>query len=407
MKNSSIIFFIKRSKLSIFFGALICTIVSSCSSPNPVTIISVSETKGLDRETEYVSAQIPLEFLQKDSEILIASDVQSGMSIPVQILDTIQNQGKSVLGILFPVAVKAYEMRKFQLQSTDKTHAGVPSKIQFSKDGMSIENKTYKVFFSIDEDKRGGQINGIVLKDFNDKLLKRGHISMHWAPNFSKSSSESYFNFEDLSSSSRNDITRGMYQIVKNRSGVTDSVPEIDLKGKYTFYSGLPYFNFESTIEMNDDVELDLLRNDEMTMDSLFTHVVYQKKEGDIEHLKLYDEELEVLEESPIPDDAVFVAFYHNEKKYGFGSIRIEYDNLNVDGNLSPTYKPYTKISKSRGNGRYWNRVLSDTIQSLPKGSRYNEKNAYLIFHADEEMPEKEILYFRERLMNPLVVKVN
>ncbi len=400
-------FFIKRSNLNIFFGALIFTIISCCSSPNHVTIISVSETRGLDRETEYISAQIPLEFLQKDSEILIATDVQIGKSIPVQILDTIQNQGKSTLKILFPVAVKAYEIRNFQLQTTNKIHTDILSKIQFSKDGMFIENNTYKAFFSIDEDDRGGQINGIVLKDFNDKLLKRSHISMHWAPNFSKSNSEGYFNFEDLSSSSQNDIAIGMYQIIKTRSGATDSVPEIDLKGKYTFYSGLPFFDFESTIEMNEDVELDLLRNDEMTMDSLFTHVVYQKKDGDIEHLKLYDEELEVLEESPIPDDAVFVAFYHNEKKYGFGSIRIEYDNLNVDGNLSPTYKPYTKISKSSGNGRYWNRVLTDTIQSLPNGSRYNEKNSYLIFHADEEMPEKEILYFRERLMNPLVVKVN
>ncbi len=400
-------FSIKRSKLNIFFGVLIFTIVSSCSSPNPVTIISVSETRGLDRETEYVSAQIPLEFLQKDSEILIATDVQSGKSIPVQILDTIQNQSKSALKILFPVVVKAYEMRNFQLQSTDKIHADIPSKIQFSKDGMSIENKTYKAFFSIDQDERGGQINGIVLKDFNDKLLKRGHISMHWAPNFSKSSSEIYFNFEDLSSSSRNDITRGIYRIVKNRSGTTDSVPEIDLKGKYTFYSELPYFDFESTMEMNQDVELDLLRNDEMTLDSLFTHVVYQNKEGDIEHLRLYEEELEVLEKSPIPDDAVFVAFYHTKKKYGFGSIRIEYDNLNVDGNLSPTLKPYTKISKSMGNGRYWNRILSDSTQLVPKGSRYKEKNAYLIFKVDEEMPEKEILYYKERLISPLVIKVN
>ncbi len=397
---------LNANSLMIFTIMVLSIMVSACTQKKSLATIQIEEQNGLDRKLAYVSVEIPLINSLKNTEMLMVSDSESGTSIPVQVVDTIQNQGISKLTLLFPVAIKANTIKTFQLMITDKKNQITASDIQLSKDALSVENKTYKAFFSSEYDKRGGQINGIILKDFNNQLLKRGHISMHWAPNFSKSISDSYFNFEHLSSSSQNDIRNGRYQIVKTRSGTTDSVPEIDLKGQYTFYGRLPYFDFESTMLMKRDVVLNLLRNDEMTMDSLFTHVVYQNKDGKTFRLKLYDQELDVLEENPIPDDAAFVAFYHRDKEYGLGSIRLEYDNTNESGNPSPTHHPYTKISKSSGNGRYWNRILTDTIQKFPKGSRYREKNAYLIFRVGNEIPENEVLYYQERLLRPLHISL-
>jgi len=397
---------LNANSLMIFTLIALSIMVSACTQEKSLATIQIEEQNGLDRILTYVSVEIPLINSLKNSEMLMVIDSESGTSIPVQVVDTIQDQGTSKLTILFPIAIKANTTRTFQLMITDKMNHITASDIELSKDALSVENKTYKAFFSSEYDERGGQINGILLKDFDNQLLKRGHISMHWAPNFSKSISDSYFNFEHLSSSSLNDIRNGRYQIVKIRSGTTDSVPEIDLKGKYSFYGGLPYFEFESTMLMKKDVTLNLLRNDEMTMDSLFTHVVYKKKDGKISRLKLYDQELDVLETNPIPDDAAFVAFYHRDKGYGLGSIRLEYDNTNESGNPSPTYHPYTKISKSSSNGRYWNRILTDTIQKFPKGSRYTEKNAYLIFKVDKDIPEKEILYYQERLLRPLHISL-
>lgn len=381
--------------------------MAGCSTPRPLATISISETNGLDRKIEYISAIIPYIDPGETTEVLMATDMDTGISVPVQIMDTLTKVDEKAFQIVFPVHSRANTSKTYQIGFGQRTNDSLPKILKPSEDMLSVENDIFKAVFSTEDDPRGGQIGGIILKDFDNQLLKRGHIAMHWAPNFSKSDSEGYFNFEDLPVSSKNDISKGMYQVVKQRSGTTDSVPEIDLTGKYIFYAGMPYFDFTATMSMNSDVELDLLRNDEMTMDSLFTHVVYQTKAGKINRLALYTEDLDVLETSPIPHDAAFVAFYNGEKGYGLGSIRLEYDNITVDGNPSPVHNPYTKISRSKGNGRYWNRVLSDTIQRFPKGSRYHEKNAYLIFQVDTLSPEKDILYYQERLKNPLTVTVD
>ncbi|MCF6297823.1 MAG: hypothetical protein L3J08_07560 [Flavobacteriaceae bacterium] len=328
--------------------------------------------------------------------------------MPVQVLDTIKKEGRTRMIVMFPVGIEANQTKKFQCGFVEKMRdRPPPSNLNLSDDGHSVENSIYKAGFSTENDKRGGQINGITLKEFDGQVLKRSHIAMHWAPNFSKSDSDGYFNMEDLPKSSENIIERGLYQITKKRSGTTDSVPEINLEGKYIFYEGLRYFKFSSTMTVTKDVELDLLRNDEMTMDSLFTHVMYTLPNGKVSHLKLYDEELDQLEENPITDDASWLAFYNVDKGYGYGCIRLKYDNTNNSENSSITYKPYTKISKSKNNGRYWNRILLGEEDVLvKKGDRYTESNAYLIFQVDQSAPEKAMKYYAERLINPLLVKV-
>jgi len=390
-------------KVSFYF--LLIFIFASCSNSENLATISISETTGLNRQLEYVTATVSFDRALEKDEILILSDVESEASILVQELESVSNDGKFNYEILFPLEIGANQTKNYQVGVREKMRSSLPVQLVISEDKLSVENRYYRINFSMEDDKRGGQINGIELKGFNNQTLKRGHIAMHWAPNFSKSDSEGYFNMEDFQAASKNLIEREAYRVIKERSGKTDSVPEINIEGRYEFYADLPYFQFESTMTMTEDVELDLLRNDEMTMDSLFTHLTFPRKDGTIQHLKLYDE-LDVLEKNHIKADAEWVAFYHIEKGYGFGSIRLKYENSNLNGQISPTHSPHTKISRSKGNGRYWNRVLSDTIQGFPKGSRYYEKNAYLIFQVDNDQPEKELVYYQKCLKNPLVVAV-
>ena len=393
-------------KATWFLHILIFLILSvGCSNKQHLGILEISETAGFDRALEYVRITVPVATNMQISSGLMARNTETDETVAIQMLPHIY--GKDSVTLMFPVDIKANQSKSYEILPFDKKMDTSISNLVFSEDGPSIENKFFKVSLSTETDARGGQINGIFLKNFKGQLLKRGHISMHWAPNFSKSDSDSYFNFEDMSSDTENALVEYRYHLEKARSGRTDSVPEIDLEGRYTFFDGLPYFIFESTMTMNQKVELNLLRNDEMTMDSLFTHVVYRERNGHAKHLALYENEIDGLEENPIPDDADFVAFYHSSKGYGFGSIRLQYDNADVEGNTSPLNAPYTKISKSRGNGRYWNRVLSDTIQSFPKGSRYYEENAYLIFDASGEVPEVELLRYVKQLNNPLKIKVS
>ena len=381
-------------------------LLSSCGDPESYARISVSETNGLPRELEYVTAEIPLPTELQPSQVLVATNGETGESVSVQVLDTVGNEGKSTLKIMFPVSVGANSAKTFDLVASEKIHDDGALDIRISDDASSVENQTYKATFSMEDDRRGGQINGIFLKNFDNQMLERGHIAMHWAPNFSKTNGNGYFNMEDFPLSSENTIETGLYQIKKDRSGRTDTIPEIYVEGKYTFLAGLPYFFFESTMTVEQEVSLKLLRNDEMTMDSLFTHVAYPRKDGMVTRLPLYDSELDSLETNPIPDDSGFVAFYNTNFGYGLASIRLEYDNTNSEGNPSPLFNPHTKISKSQGNGRYWNRVLIDSATTVPEGSRYHEINAYLVFEVDQAEPEKQILYYAERLNNPLNVAV-
>ncbi len=380
----------------------------SCSTSEQVDLkIVVSETNGLERDLEYITLEIP--FLEKlePTRILLAEDLGTGASVPIQILDTIENNENLFLKILFPVTIAADSSKTFGIKWNEDIEAirdTIASRILLSNDGFSIENSVYKATFSTQDDKRGGQINGIVLKNFNEQLLKRSHIAMHWAPNFSESNREGYFNMEDLTPNSKNEVEPGRYVFTKSRSGITDSVPQIFVEGKYTFLAEHPYFIFESTMTVEHELSLNLLRNDEMTMDSLFTHVAYEKANGTLARLQLYSSELDSLETEPIPHNTGFVAFYNTNFGYGLASIRLEYNNSNIGGTMSPLYNHHTKISKAANNGRYWNRVLIDSATTVPKGSKYHEKNAYLVFKVGKEIPEEEILYHAERLRNPLVV---
>ncbi|MCK0147168.1 hypothetical protein MWU78_16035 [Arenibacter sp. F26102] len=371
--------------------------------------ISVAEQNGLERSLEYVQADITLGQILGPIGNLVAVG-PDGVVVPVQSTDTIKNENGFFLRIVFPVAIKPNEIKKFSIEHNEEVRDSLLSDLHFSKTDHFVENKYYKANFGTGQDKRGGQVLNLILKNFNNQLLHRNHKTpIHWAPNFSRSDSKRYYTMEFLSQSSKNELKgTGPYTITKTRSGETDSIPEIHVEGEYIFYAGLPYFEFTSTITVIEDVKLKLLRNDEMTMDSLFTDLIFAKPDNSIVNLGLYKEEFDILEEEHITDDSPWLAFYNKDKGYGFGSIRLDYENTNVNGEESPLHKPYTKISKSVGNGRYWNRILiADTILAVPAGSRYYERNAYFIFNADSERAEDEALYYSERLNHPLVVTVD
>ena len=99
------------------------------------------------------------------------------------------------------------------------------------------------------------------------------------------------------------------------------------------------------------------------------------------------------------------MSFIHQEARYGIASIRLEYDNSRADGTPSVVYEPHTKISKSARNGRYWNRrLVHDHMTLLPAGSRYQEKNAYLVHAATPGHPREAIEAAELQLSSPLVV---
>ncbi|WP_128755378.1 hypothetical protein [Aquimarina sediminis] len=379
--------------------------------------IEVEENKGLERSLEYIIINLPrLKPSQKDYQ-LFAYSSNNKVKTPVQIvgskLSTKDNH--EIHGVL-PISIRGNETKEYVIKA--EPNKGVKTDTDLAVKGnhldLIVENKYYaaslKEYIGHKHQKFGsGHLGSLTLKEFDNVVLARKNPSLkiHWAPNFSKENLD-YKTMAHLNSPDSIFVsTKGPFYFSLFRSGYIKGYEKILLKGKYKFYSGLPYFTFESEITFTKDDSLNLLRNDEMTIDSLFTHLAFLKARGNTIHLPLYDENsIACLDKNPISDDSPWLFFYNKYKSFAFGTIRLLYDNKNIHGDYSPTDNRHTKITASTNNGRYWNRRLIDSANTfVPKGSKYTEKNAYIIFKIDKKDPEKRIKYFYERLKNPVIVR--
>ena len=112
---------------------------------------------------------------------------------------------------------------------------------------------------------------------------------------------------------------------------------------------------------------------------------------------------------------------FHRDNGYGVGSIRLEWENVNIlTGEPSPLYNSHTVISE-HDEGLYWFRSLiysprtsagvstsklMNFLIDVPKGSSYREKNAYVMYASDKEKPFGPIDDLYLKLRKPLNVIV-
>ncbi len=412
ISNRSIITTIGTA-FSIFLISLIILISHSCTK-NPAAILklTISETAGLSRSLEYIEVEVPLNGTFPAEEDICLKEAGDTKLIAGQIIDTLTRaSGRNYLKCIFPVSIEASETKTYEiingtaeLQNEVLHYMGQDSNVKIENTDFIADLTDIKA--TAENGLGSGQLAGLILKDFNDQLIQRGHINMHWAPNFQREGLE-YKTFGHIQHPDTLKMVKGPYKFSLYRSGSVSGYDEIRVSCMYHFYAGLPYFTFSSEVLIKEDVELMLLRNDEMTMDSLFTHVTFLNPDGEVATVDLYQGDgIEQLEKDPIPDDAVWLFFQNKNKQYAFGSIRLEYDNTNLSGNISPLYGEHTKITRSAGNGRYWNRrLINDHNTLIPGGSRYREINAYLIFKVSNEDGAPEIEEYHKRLSNPLIIQ--
>jgi hypothetical protein len=373
--------------------------------------VTVTETAGIARQREYV--QVNLQSSPQLSQI-IALDQDTGDSLFCQVNRSSipGDSSKEMLNILFPVSLKAGERQRFILMASSHKEPPVTD-LTVSGEGfeLKIENEYYRADLTRSDQSEAkshasGQLRELLIKMGFDRLLFRTENRMHWGPNFQKPGLEYYTTIAEWDNPAFYHVEKGPYRVRTERQDKAPAHPEILLAATYDFYAGTPYFIFFSEMEMMDDIWLELLRNDEMTMDSLFTNIAFQRPDGEIEDLP-FEKRYDVLRKKPLENDAPWVCFYHASKGYAFGSIRLKYDNTNRFGDPSPTWMPHTKISDGAGGGKYWNRrLIHEHLMFVPRGSRYVEKNAYLVFRVNGPDKFESILEAAKRLRNPLRVDV-
>jgi len=203
----------------------------------------------------------------------------------------------------------------------------------------------------------------------------------------------------------------------------------------YRFYAGLPYFVSETYIEAKKDARTFAIRNDELAFGRNDFNLVgwrnktpdmFEDHMGEIGSTGLYYDGYRsghVLG-SVLPPNMAWISMFHRDEGYGVGSIRLEWENVNVlTGEPSPLYNSHTVISE-HDEGLYWFRSLIysprgsagvstdkllEYLVDVPKGSSYREKNAYIMFESDKEKTFAPIddLYFKLRKpLNVMVMQV-
>ncbi len=376
--------------------------------------ISVRETAGLERTGEYVTANLQFRGSMRDKGLYL-TDLKSREKIYAQVFDVREDPGtdRTSCRIIFPVDLASGATMVLSISKVPEdtvTPAGsLILKGTFPE--LIMENEFYVADLRRDvseEGKRYGsaQLTALQLKDHPGVTLKRTQNRMHWAPNFRRSGADSYTTIAHWDPPDSMALDTGPYLIRLFRRGRAPGFPEIELTAVYYFFSGTPYIRFFSEMYFNRGASLSLLRNDEMTMDSLFSHVAFMRSEGNLEDLTFMERE-KVLSSDPIGITDPWLCFYHQDQRYAFGSIRILYDILDDQGLPSPTFNPHTKISNGANGGKYWNRRLVDEQDTfIPAGSRYREENAYLLFDIREGDRFEEIREWTQRLQNPVEVHV-
>jgi hypothetical protein len=400
--------------VSIFLISVLILNMPICANDATLGTIKVRENHGVSRNPEYVeiTLQLPVDKIEFNNQTLTAADKLTGEKIPCQIFTNtgIAEPKISIITIIFPVSIKAHEERNFLLQTGD--HLAFPdNKLSFTGENLEItvENDYYRADLtrssqSEAKNHSSGQLSELLIKLNHNVALYRTENRMHWAPNFQKTDQEYYETIAGWENPQFYKFDDGPYLIRTERSDRAPDCPEINLTAVYSFYAGVPYFRFYSSMIVMENVWLKLLRNDEMTMDSLFTHVAFQRPGGEIEDLA-FSSRYERLKEHPLENEGPWLCFYNAEKGYALGSIRLKYDIDNDRGYESPVYHPHTKISDGAGGGKYWNRRLIDEKPVfVPGGSRYIEENAYIVFSINDTNKFEGISSWAEQLRNPLIV---
>ncbi|MBD3383417.1 hypothetical protein GF407_00700 [candidate division KSB1 bacterium] len=382
--------------------------------------VKISEPLGIARDHEYIRIRTRIQMPQDlfSTKAVIAVGKNPADTIVCQLYSQHFDPAGSLVDfiILFPISLNAKETRRLDFYWIPSFAVDKALKSDLAHRGdalsMQVENQYYKASLGQLPDHDGvkgnlsGQLSELLIKSGFDQKLFRTKNLMHWAPNAKRCTERRYKTLGHWNPPDNAALETGPYCIQTTRQGALTGYPEIVISAGYEFLACKPYFLFFSVMDIQQGLCLQRLRNDEMTMDSLFTHVAFMRQNGR-ERNMLFTERYRELQEEPISNEAPWLAFYHSEKGYGFGVIRLHYSVLDQYGQTSPLAFPHTRISDGAGGGKYWNRYLiCDVNTFVPAGSRYMEKNAYLTFTVDREDPLKMMRHYARVLRNPVRVRI-
>ncbi len=406
--------------------------------------LDVRETAGFSRTNEPVEVELELTMSGREQDLEAAvrreirvarraADTQKYEEIPSQAHDIrIMGEGGAAAKarVTFFATVEAGSNASYFVFYDNPAAAppaySTPLRVEGEHVAYTIDNRHYRIITAPGH----GQIDQIDLKFAAEPSLRFKHGALHWNPDFivaPEDYPETHYtwyyahNFDDP----EYEVESGPVFFAVNRRQLIPGQEVVHMEVNYRFYAGLPYFIMESLIEAKKDTRTFAIRNDELAFGSEdFTHIGWRDRSEE-----MYDWDLGSIGAAPVrhavrvsnhilgrvlPPNMPWISFIHPRKGYGVGSIRLEWENMNLlSGEPSPIYQSRTVVSE-HGGGLYWfrslvyssNRRQERFLVDIPAGSSYREKNAYMLYESNQDNPFAPIDNLYRRLREPLRVTI-
>lgn len=267
--------------------------------------------------------------------------------------------------------------------------------------GRRVENEFYVADLSHrtikNQEEDAGSIRGLTYKKFGVTLLRTSN-RMHWAPNLQREGARGYKGVGTWHPVQVFREERKGDTYIHYREGYLADYPEVKIEAEYQFLEGVPYFLFRSRLTVEKPLTVILLRNNEMTMDSFFTHVAWPSTDGS-RRLSTFDERKPLIEKNPIAVDAPWTAFLNLEKGYGYGFVNLDYS-------ATRTRNPEIMISDGAENGKYWSRrIIAGEPTLITSGDKFDELTAFVLFQCSKGKPLDDFLGWEAKIRSRFGVR--
>ena len=173
----------------------------------------------------------------------------------------------------------------------------------------------------------------------------------------------------------------------------------VRLEVTYNFYQGLPYFTMESRLDVEQEADVLVVRNDEWLFRQAFTHALWMMEAGPVEQRPAMGDEISFAQ------NPALVGFYNEDNKDVFASLRLAYDARGFPGAYHPQH---LSMGTTPYGNQFWGRDVFHVGEemAIQPGATVGEYNAYLCYSAADEGGQGQGVDWYDRLRRPLKVVV-
>ena len=254
--------------------------------------------------------------------------------------------------------------------------------------GKTIENNCYKVTLN----KKSGVIYEITEKSsktlLEHKLETNG--SIHWNPCL-YSPPHTWTHTSDWENPPFVEVSGPVFYSIRITAPLP-FYPQVPCSVTYHFYANVPYMLVQTTIDVNENMFVQALRNGEIVFNKkVFKNVGYKTIDGRVEAIDLNRTRRHPDHVITLRPDTPWITFYNQDKGVAFANLYLDLAMTNVEGGEASAEQPFIYIQNGPwyylARGLVYSFGTNNQTRMLPvrKGSVYYERIAFYPFSFNKE----------------------